>query len=49
MITQPAIYVDLEMSLGVSKVLTLEKMEGIAEFGSTFKRNTRWKNSIEKI
>ncbi len=33
-ITQPAIYVDLEMSLGVSKVLTLEKMEGIAEFGS---------------
>ena len=33
-ITQPAIYVDLELSHGISRILTLEKMDGIAEFGS---------------
>ncbi|BBO91387.1 hypothetical protein DSCOOX_45670 [Desulfosarcina ovata subsp. ovata] len=33
-ITQPAMYVDLELSHGISRILTLEKMDGIAEFGS---------------
>ena len=33
-ITQPAIYVDLEMSLGVSRILTMVKNGGYSEFGS---------------
>ncbi len=34
-ITQPAIYVDLEMHYGISRILTLVKKGGFSEFGST--------------
>ena len=34
-ITQPAIYVDLELSNGVSRILTMVKKGGFSEFGST--------------
>lgn len=34
-ITQPAIYVDLELNYGVSRILTMVKRGGLAEFGST--------------
>lgn len=35
-ITQPAIYVDLEMNFGVSRILTMVKKGGFSKFGSTF-------------
>lgn len=35
-ITQPAIYVELQLDLGVSRILTMVKENGIAEFGSVF-------------
>ena len=35
-ITQPAIYVELELDLGVSRILTMVKENGISEFGSVF-------------
>ena len=35
-ITQPAIYVELELELGVSRLLTMIKEEGISQFGSLF-------------
>ncbi|MCU7835396.1 MAG: PAS domain S-box protein [gamma proteobacterium symbiont of Taylorina sp.] len=34
-ITQPAIYVDLEINYGISRILTMVKKNGVAEFGST--------------
>ena len=34
-ITQPAIYVDLEFNFGVSRILTMVKKGGLSEFGST--------------
>ena len=34
-ITQPAIYVDLELNLGVSRTLTMVKKGGLSVFGST--------------
>lgn len=34
-ITQPAIYVDLELNFGISRILTMVKKGGLAEFGST--------------
>nr|WP_319492182.1 PhnD/SsuA/transferrin family substrate-binding protein [uncultured Desulfobacter sp.] len=34
-ITQPAIYVDLELNFGISRILTMVKKEGLSEFGST--------------
>ncbi|AGF78007.1 ABC-type phosphate/phosphonate transport system, periplasmic component [Desulfocapsa sulfexigens DSM 10523] len=34
-ITQPAIYVDLELNFGISRILTMVKKGGVAEFGST--------------
>lgn len=34
-ITQPAIYVDLELNLGISRILTMVKKGGLSEFGST--------------
>lgn len=35
LITQPAIYVDLELSNGISRILTMVKKGDISEFGST--------------
>ncbi len=34
-ISQPAIYIDLEMNFGVSRILTMVKEGGLSEFGST--------------
>jgi|GEM_PF-2042559 len=34
-ITQPAIYVDLELNFGISKILTMVKRGGYSQFGST--------------
>lgn len=34
-ITQPAIYVDLELNFGISRILTMVKKGGLSEFGST--------------
>ena len=35
-ITQPAIYIQLELNLGMSRILTMTKENGISEFGSVF-------------
>lgn len=34
-ITQPAIYVDLELNFGISRILTMVKAGGLSQFGST--------------
>jgi len=34
-ITQPAIYVDLELNFGISRILTMVKKGGLSKFGST--------------
>ena len=34
-ISQPAIYIDLEINFGVSRILTMVKKGGLSEFGST--------------
>lgn len=46
-ISQPAIYVDLEINFGVSKILTIVKKGGLSEFGSTI--ITRADSGIETI
>lgn len=46
-ITQPAIYVDLELNYGVSRILTMVKKGGLAEFGSTL--ITRADSGIKRI
>lgn len=46
-ITQPAIYVDLELNFGVSRILTMVKVGGISQFGSTI--ITRADSNIKTI
>jgi two-component system sensor histidine kinase TtrS len=46
-ITQPAIYVELELELGMSRILTMIKRNGFAEFGSVF--ITRQDSKLEEI
>jgi len=46
-ITQPAIYVDLELNFGISRILTMVKKGGLAEFGSTL--ITRSDSGIKSI
>ncbi len=46
-ITQPAIYVDLELNFGISRILTMTKKGGLSEFGSTL--ITRSDSGIETI
>jgi len=46
-ITQPAIYIELELELGVSRILTMIKKQGLAEFGSVF--ITQKNSSIKEL
>ena len=46
-ITQPAIYVDLEINFGISRILTMVKDGGLSEFGSTI--ITRADSNIRSI
>lgn len=46
-ITQPAIYVDLELNYGISRILTMVKEGGLAQFGSTLV--TRSDSGVETI
>ena len=46
-ITQPAIYIELELDLGVSRILTIIKQGGLAEFGSVL--ITQKSSNIHKL
>jgi len=46
-ITQPAIYIELELELGMSRILTMIKRNGVAEFGSVL--ITRKESGLTKI